>query len=152
MELNDAVKKARKELGLSQQKLAEMAGIQRRQLATLESGGNVTLATIRKVIAQLPNLGSFAVDAVRISPGRTPRTLSDSIVTLALATYSAVLTKIGNNLLNGIDPGPEEVSMLEAAHQGMMHAIKSQHWARVIEAEEAAAAANGETPTAEDGA
>ena len=140
MELNDAVKKARKELGLSQQKLAEMAGIQRRQLATLESGGNVTLATVRKVIAQLPNLQSFAVDAVQISPGRAAKAFTDSLVSLALATYAAVLTRIGQNLANGSDPGPDDVSMLDAAHQGMIHAINSQSLAKGIVAEEEAAA------------
>ena len=54
-------------MGYSQKKLAELAKIQRRQLATLESGGNVTLATLRKVIAQLPNLTNFTIDGVHVA-------------------------------------------------------------------------------------
>lgn len=44
-----------------------MAGIQRRQLATLESGGNVTLATLRKVLKKLPNLEGFTIDVVNVT-------------------------------------------------------------------------------------
>jgi predicted transcriptional regulator len=64
MVLPEAVKKARKDLRLSQKRLAELAGIQRKQLATLESGGNITLATLRKVLIHLPNLETFSLDAV----------------------------------------------------------------------------------------
>jgi transcriptional regulator with XRE-family HTH domain len=64
MLLHEAVKKARKDLGLSQKRLAELAGIQRKQLATLETGGNITLATLRKVLIHLPNLETFSLDAV----------------------------------------------------------------------------------------
>lgn len=66
MLLHEAVRKARKDLGLSQQKLADAAGIQRRQLATLEQGGNVTLATVRKVLGQLPNLETFTLDTIKV--------------------------------------------------------------------------------------
>jgi transcriptional regulator with XRE-family HTH domain len=64
MLLHEAVKKARKDLKLSQKSLAELAGIQRKQLATLETGGNITLATLRKVLVHLPNLETFSLDAV----------------------------------------------------------------------------------------
>src|SRR5881392_2873545 len=64
MLLHEAVKKARKDLKLSQKSLADLAGIQRKQLTTLETGGNITLATLRKVLAQLPNLETFSLDAV----------------------------------------------------------------------------------------
>ena len=63
MQLNEAVRQARIDLGLSQKKLAEMAGVQRRQLATLETGGNVTLKTLRKVLLHLPNLTNFSIDS-----------------------------------------------------------------------------------------
>ena len=64
MVLHEAIKHARQDLRLSQKKLADMAGIQRRQLATLEAGGNVTLATLRKVLVHLPNLETFTLDTV----------------------------------------------------------------------------------------
>jgi transcriptional regulator with XRE-family HTH domain len=64
MLLHEAVRTARKDLKLSQKSLAQLAGIQRKQLATLESGGNITLATLRKVLVHLPNLETFSLDAV----------------------------------------------------------------------------------------
>jgi DNA-binding XRE family transcriptional regulator len=70
MLLHEAVLKARKDLGLSQKRLAELAGVQRKQLATLEKGGNITLSTLRKVLSHLPNLESFTIDAVKASVQR----------------------------------------------------------------------------------
>ncbi|HYI07633.1 MAG TPA: helix-turn-helix domain-containing protein [Thermoanaerobaculia bacterium] len=67
MQLPQAIIAARKDLRLSQKKLSELAGIQRRQLATLEAGGNVTLSTLRKVLAHLPNLQTFSFEAVRVN-------------------------------------------------------------------------------------
>jgi len=63
---HDAIRAARNDMGYSQKRLAELAKVQRRQLATLESGGNVTLSTLRKVLAQLPNLTSFSIDGVHV--------------------------------------------------------------------------------------
>lgn len=63
---NDAIRAARNDMGYSQKRLAELAKVQRRQLATLESGGNVTLSTLRKVLAQLPNLTTFQMDGVHV--------------------------------------------------------------------------------------
>src|SRR5688572_5667378 len=74
MQLNEAIRAARIDLGLSQKKLAEMAGVQRRQLATMEQGGNVTLKTLRKVLVHLPNLTKFSLDAVEGAVEREPST------------------------------------------------------------------------------
>jgi len=68
MELHEEIRRARKDLGLSQEKLAELCGIQRRQLSILERGGNVTINTLRKVIAFLPNLQDFTFEQVRMKP------------------------------------------------------------------------------------
>jgi len=64
MELHEEIRRARKDLGLSQDRLAELCGIQRRQLSILERGGNVTLNTLRKVIGFLPNLQEFTFEQV----------------------------------------------------------------------------------------
>lgn len=44
---------ARKARGYSQQNLADMAGISRRALAAIETGGNCTLSTLRQLAAAL---------------------------------------------------------------------------------------------------
>ncbi len=67
-QLHEEIRRARKELGLSQGRLAELCGLQRRQLSVLERGGNVTLNTLRKVIGFLPNLEQFTFEQVRMKP------------------------------------------------------------------------------------
>ncbi|PYQ28397.1 MAG: hypothetical protein DMF56_16445 [Acidobacteria bacterium] len=68
LELHDEIRRARKDLGLSQAQLSALCGVQRRQLSTLERGGNVTLNTLRKVIGFLPNLEDFTFEQVRMKP------------------------------------------------------------------------------------
>jgi transcriptional regulator with XRE-family HTH domain len=68
LELHDEIRRARKDLGLSQSQLSALCGVQRRQLSTLERGGNVTLNTLRKVIGFLPNLEDFTFEQVRMKP------------------------------------------------------------------------------------
>ena len=68
LELNEELRRARKELGLSQGQLSALCGVQRRQLSTLERGGNVTLNTLRKVLGFLPNLEDFTFEQVRMKP------------------------------------------------------------------------------------
>ena len=70
MLLHEAVRHARTELKLTQKKLSELSGVQRRQLSTLEHGGNVTLSTVRKVIAHLPNLKRFTFNGVSVDVTR----------------------------------------------------------------------------------
>jgi transcriptional regulator with XRE-family HTH domain len=68
LELHEEIRRARKEVGLSQDQLAQLCGIQRRQLSILERGGNVTLATLKKVLGFLPNLREFTFEQVRMTP------------------------------------------------------------------------------------
>ena len=68
LELHEELRRARKELGLSQGQLSALCGVQRRQLSTLERGGNVTLNTLRKVLGFLPNLEDFTFEQVRMKP------------------------------------------------------------------------------------
>ena len=104
MQLHDAVRWARAEKKLSQQKLAEMAGIQRRQLATLEKGGNVTLATVRKVLAQLPNLKKFELDLVDVQANHEARKSPDAMQLLA-----SIVAGIVGSIALGMPPTDENV-------------------------------------------
>ena len=64
--LHEEVRRARRELNLTQEELAKRAGVQRRQLSSLENGKNVTLKTVRKIIEVLPNLQSFTLAAAEV--------------------------------------------------------------------------------------
>jgi transcriptional regulator with XRE-family HTH domain len=71
MLLHEQIRKARLEAGLSQMNLAREAGIQRSLLQNLEDGRNVTLDTLRKVVARLPALQSLDLGAIVLEPGIT---------------------------------------------------------------------------------
>lgn len=68
MELHEEIRRARKDLDLSQAQLADFVGVQRRQISTLERGGNVTLNTLKRVLAFLPNLREFTFEQLRMKP------------------------------------------------------------------------------------
>lgn len=137
MLLHEAVKAARKELSLSQKKLAELAGIQRRQLATLESGGNVTLATVRKVIAQLPNLQSFTLDSIRVTTSAGPALkAAEDLLWKATALYSAAMAKLAERLHEGVYPSGEDMAALRKAHEVLEAAMQTESLAQAIEMRE----------------
>lgn len=52
--LHDELRRAREQAGLSQQALADLAGIPRNQIVRAERGENITLDTLRKIAAHLP--------------------------------------------------------------------------------------------------
>ncbi|HEV7239174.1 MAG TPA: helix-turn-helix domain-containing protein [Thermoanaerobaculia bacterium] len=128
MLLNEAVQKARKDLGLSQKKLAELAGIQRKQLATLEAGGNVTLATLRKVLAHLPNLETFTLDAVTATVRReVPPEEQRKAVESAMRMLGTALHSLVDALAEGKlpDEGKEGLKQAnEILYQGLGYSLE----------------------------
>lgn len=54
--LHEQVRDARIAQGLSQVKLAKLAGVPRSQLRNFENGEGITMTTFMKIISQLPNL------------------------------------------------------------------------------------------------
>jgi transcriptional regulator with XRE-family HTH domain len=137
MLLHEAVRKARQDLGVSQVKLAERAGIQRRQLSTLEKGGNVTLSTLRKVIAQLPNLESFTLDAVNVHVTSIPMRLDEQKWHEAMQTLGEVFTSLAGSIAaNGL-PSP---GALQA-----MRDVSTKLFASVVPDTEKTAVEDGDT-------
>lgn len=65
--IHESVRQARIDRGLSQVELAELAGVPRERVRTLEKGGNVTLQTFEKIVAQLPNLKELTIGGVRVA-------------------------------------------------------------------------------------
>lgn len=134
MQLHEAVRTARMELKLSQKKLAEQAGIQRRQLATLEKGGNVTLNTVRKVLAQLPNLETFTIDAVNVDvrlkdpPPFDPAKFGETVEILA-----QTLESMGKRLQQGQPPTPEEIEALHEVNVSFLSDMTPEERAAVFE-------------------
>jgi transcriptional regulator with XRE-family HTH domain len=67
--LHEQIREARIKAGLTQVKLAKLAGVPRSQLRKFEEGGNITLSTLRKIVAQLPDLQTLNLGAVELQPG-----------------------------------------------------------------------------------
>ena len=65
--IHERVRQARIERNLSQVQLAEMAGVPRERVRTLERGGNVTLSTFEKIVSQLPNLRELIIGGIRVT-------------------------------------------------------------------------------------
>ena len=64
--LHDQIRLAREEHGYSQAELARLAGVPRERVRQLESGGNVTLETFQKIIAQLPRLKTLSLGSTEL--------------------------------------------------------------------------------------
>lgn len=67
--MHEDIVKARQQLQMSQAELARKAGVARARLRDLEEGRNVTLDTVRRVVAQLPNL-AFNLQWAVPAPGK----------------------------------------------------------------------------------
>ena len=65
--IHERVRQARIERNLSQVQLAELAGVPRERVRTLERGGNVTLSTFEKIVSQLPNLKELIIGGIRVT-------------------------------------------------------------------------------------
>ena len=64
--IHEQLRAARLAHGLSQQKLADMADLDRSDIQRLERGDNVGIRTIEKVLAHLPNLKKVSVANVDV--------------------------------------------------------------------------------------
>ena len=65
--LNDDIRRARITAGLTQSELARRAGVPRQQVRFLEEGGNVTLATLRKVAPHLPSIKRLPLGEIELT-------------------------------------------------------------------------------------
>ncbi|HKO56528.1 MAG TPA: helix-turn-helix domain-containing protein [Thermoanaerobaculia bacterium] len=81
--LGDTVREARIRKGLTQARLARMAGVSRRHLAALEKGANVSVLVLRKVASVLDlveiNLGGLMLRAADEKPPVNLHLLADAI-------------------------------------------------------------------------
>ena len=64
--IHDDFKQAREAAGLSVSEVARLADINRHQVYALEQGGNVTLETLRRIAAVIPNLDRVVLGGLEI--------------------------------------------------------------------------------------
>jgi len=95
--LHEQVRDARIAHGLSQVKLAKLAGVPRSQLRNFENGQGITMATFLKIVAQLPHLerltlGPTELQLQNVDLGALRDTLTELIA--AAAGVLAVLQSV----------------------------------------------------------
>jgi transcriptional regulator with XRE-family HTH domain len=95
--LHEELRRAREKAGLSQQALADKAGIPRNQIVRAERGENITVDTLRKIAAYLPvteltllDTKSFRVDIVP-EPEKLFFASLENVLRLADALHGAIL-------------------------------------------------------------
>jgi transcriptional regulator with XRE-family HTH domain len=65
--IHDEVRQARIEAGLSVMQVAELAGVPRKRVYELERGANVTLETLRRIVAVIPGLTHVTLGGMKIA-------------------------------------------------------------------------------------
>jgi DNA-binding XRE family transcriptional regulator len=130
--MGNEVREARLTAGLTQDALARLAGVQRKQVIALETGKNVTLATVERIVSKLPLLEHIDVGGIRLRlEARNDENRKD--ITQALDLLRGVLDRIGGPIRDRT--GRPRASMVVSA-------------ARLAELEELIAAiAQGTEPT-----
>lgn len=87
--LGETVRESRIRKGLTQARLARMAGVSRRHLAALEKGANVSILVLRKVAAVLE------LNEIQLGGGLSVRAGSDAMVNVPLLTDTLREARIG---------------------------------------------------------
>jgi transcriptional regulator with XRE-family HTH domain len=87
--LGETVREARIRKGLTQAKLARMAGVSRRHLAALEKGANVSISVLKKVAAVLELTTIQLGGGISVHPG------GDTMVNVPLLTDTLREARIG---------------------------------------------------------
>lgn len=88
--LHMEVRAARLECGLSQVELARLAGITRKSLRSLESGGNFEIDTLKKVLPHLPQLKTVHLGRLAIQTGFDPAAAQQVLLDLITAAGRAL--------------------------------------------------------------
>src|SRR3954447_1537909 len=109
--LGETVRESRIRKGLTQARLARMAGVSRRHLAALEKGANVSISVLKKVAAVLE------LTEIQLGGGLSVRAGGDAVVNIPLLTDTLREARIGavraemmidraESLLSGGEPSP----------------------------------------------
>lgn len=102
MQLHEQVRDARIARGLSQVKLAKLAGVPRSQLRNFENGEGITMTTFLKIIGQLPNLERLTLGPTELQLQNVDIEALRDTLTELIAAAAGVLA-----VLQAASPRPE---------------------------------------------
>lgn len=100
--LHEQVRDARIARGLSQVKLARLAGVPRSQLRNFENGEGITMTTFLKIIGQLPNLERLTLGPTELQLQNVDIEALRDTLTELIAAAAGVLA-----VLQAASPRPE---------------------------------------------
>lgn len=111
MAIHEEVRNARKALGITPAELARRSGVPRSLVGRFESGGNITVETLVKLVRQLPNLDSVQfgdVKGIAAGPGADVPSLLRQHFAASQDLMSAVtrLTEATAQLIAMLEPDP----------------------------------------------
>ena len=98
MLLHEELRRAREQIGLTQAQLAALAGIPRNQIVRAEKGENITLDTLRKIVAHLPVENLTLLEGVKLGFDQLPQaerlysTASKMMISLTAGFMTALET------------------------------------------------------------
>lgn len=104
--LHDQIRQARIDHGLNQSELARRAGIPRDRLRQFENGENITVETLMKILAQLPNLQTVNIGAVEVRTGAVDIAEVREAVAQWLESGRKLLTLLERIVATPDYPGP----------------------------------------------
>lgn len=115
---------ARLELGLSEAALARAAGVQRSQVRDLERDINVSVMTLKKVLAQLPNITFLAVEPTArpsLVAGETVHQIARDL----LAATHRLLALTGETAASTAPPAPPMSGEMPPDNEEVLHGTAS---------------------------
>jgi len=115
---HEEIREARIRAGFSQNTLARLAKVPRSQLRKLEEGGNVTMATVQKILDQLPGV------EMTLAPAPVdPEELEEALKALLAATQQ-LLSVLGG--LRRVEKPYLKEMLLEVEDAAMEHLEKER--------------------------
>jgi len=126
--MHQQIREARVRAGLTQVKLAELADVPRSQLRKFEEGGNITVSTLRKIVAQLPELRSLSLGAVEIAAGGIDPVAVREAATELMAAAQRLLTALGTPAPEAVAPVPEKAAPEAPAPAAAAPGKDRGHW------------------------
>jgi transcriptional regulator with XRE-family HTH domain len=100
MLLHEELRRARESVGLTQAQLANLAGIPRNQIVRAETGENITLETLRKIVVHLPVENLTLLEGTKLGFDNLPQAerlygaAAKMLISLSGAFMTAVETTI----------------------------------------------------------
>jgi transcriptional regulator with XRE-family HTH domain len=112
MPIGDEIRIAREAMNVSQVEMARRVGIPRSMLRRVEQGENITLDTLERIVAHLPNLQALHLGAIKLLPQNDLHDALNQHVASGTALLDAI-TRLAEQLTGFVSSNDRLVRTLE---------------------------------------